>query len=126
VQRRFLRFVKYRSEASKLPLLRYQLQLASAVEAEVHSGTAVRCELGLLLFPYEHVPNEAVNMKCIYCKSTIYFRRHNNITAYLINFNIAYIIILVTCFDSYESSSGINFQEILYILFYSSSSYNFV
>jgi len=29
------------------------------------------------------------------------------------------MIILATCFDSYESSSGINFQELLYILFYS-------
>ena len=54
----------------------------------------------------------------IYCKSTIYFRRHNNMI-YLFNFNITYIIILATCFDSYESSSGINFQELLYILFYS-------
>jgi hypothetical protein len=38
---------------------------------------------------------------------------------YLLNFNITYIIILATCFDSYESSSDINFQELLYILFYS-------
>jgi len=38
---------------------------------------------------------------------------------YLLNFNITYIITLATCFDSYESSSGINFQELLYILFYS-------
>ena len=38
---------------------------------------------------------------------------------YLLNFNITYIIILATCFDSYESSSDINFQELLYILSYS-------
>ena len=38
---------------------------------------------------------------------------------YLLNFNITYIIIFATCFDSYESSSGINLQELLYILFYS-------
>ena len=36
---------------------------------------------------------------------------------YLLDFNITYIIILATCFDSYESSSGINFQELLYRLF---------
>ena len=30
---------------------------------------------------------------------------------YLLNFNITYIIILATCFDSYESSSGINFSR---------------
>jgi hypothetical protein len=27
--------------------------------------------------------------------------------------NIIYIVILATCFDSYESSSGINIQELL-------------
>jgi len=43
---------------------------------------------------------------------------------YLLNFNIKYIIILATCFDSYESSSGINFQELLYIFFYSFMSYS--
>jgi len=31
---------------------------------------------------------------------------------YLLNFNITYIIILATCFEYYESSSGINFQEL--------------
>ena len=30
---------------------------------------------------------------------------------YLLNFNITYTIILATCFDSYESSSGINFKK---------------
>ena len=30
---------------------------------------------------------------------------------YLLNFNITYIIILATCFDYYESSSGINFKN---------------
>ena len=45
-----------------------------------------------------------------YCKSTIYFRQHNNICIY---FNITYIVILATCFDSYESSLGINIQELL-------------
>jgi len=30
-----------------------------------------------------------------------------------IYFNITYIVILATCFDSYESSSGINIQELL-------------
>ena len=43
---------------------------------------------------------------------------HTNMV-YLLNFNITYIIILATCFDSYESSSGINFKELLYILCYS-------
>jgi len=38
---------------------------------------------------------------------------------YLLNFNITYIIIFATCLNSYEPSSGINFQEVLYILFYS-------
>ena len=47
----------------------------------------------------------------IYCKSTIYFRRHNNIMVYSLKFNITYIIILATCFDSYESFSGINFKN---------------
>ena len=50
--------------------------------------------------------------KIIYlCKSTMYFCRHNNIMIYLLNFNTIYIIILATCFDSYESSSGINFKN---------------
>ena len=31
----------------------------------------------------------------------------------MIYFNITYIVILATCFDSYESSSGINIQELL-------------
>ena len=52
--------------------------------------------------------------RCIYiidyCKSTVYFRQHNNICIY---FNITYIVTLATCFDSYESSSGINIQELL-------------
>jgi len=30
-----------------------------------------------------------------------------------IYFNITYIVILATCFDSYESYSGINIQELL-------------
>ena len=30
---------------------------------------------------------------------------------YLLSFNITYIIIFATCFDSYESSSGINFKN---------------
>ena len=47
----------------------------------------------------------------IYCKSTIYFRRHNNIMVYLLNITITYRIILATCFDYYESSSGINFKK---------------
>jgi len=38
------------------------------------------------------------------------FRRHNN-RKYLINFNITYIIIFGTCFDFYESSSGINIKK---------------
>ena len=44
-----------------------------------------------------------------YCKSKIYFRQHNNICIY---FNITHMVILATCFDSYESSSGINIQEL--------------
>ena len=48
----------------------------------------------------------------IICLLEIYniFRRHNNMV-YLFNFNITYIIIFATCFDSYESSSGINFKN---------------
>ena len=45
-----------------------------------------------------------------YCKSTLYFRQHNNIRIY---FNVTYIVIPAKCFDSYESSSGINIQELL-------------
>ena len=30
-----------------------------------------------------------------------------------IYFNITYIVILATCFDSYESSSAINIQELI-------------
>ena len=52
----------------------------------------------------------------IYCKSTIYFRRHKNIMVNLLNFNITYIIILATCFDSYESSSGIISRIIVHIV----------
>jgi len=43
----------------------------------------------------------------------MYFRQHNNIMVYLLNFNITYMIILATCFDSYESSSGINFKKLM-------------
>ena len=35
---------------------------------------------------------------------------------YLLNFNITYIIILATCFDSYESSSGLNSRTIVHIV----------
>ena len=38
-----------------------------------------------------------------------------NIMVYLLNFNITYIIILATCFDYYESSSGINLRTIVHI-----------
>ena len=57
--------------------------------------------------------NKQTNKQClsIYCKSIIYFRRHNNIMVYLFSFNITYIIILATCFDSYESSSGLIFKN---------------
>ena len=64
-----------------------------------------------------------------YCKSTIYFHQHNNMmyvftsiehtynivilpTCYSYSYS-SYIVILATCFDSYESSSGINIQELL-------------
>ena len=30
---------------------------------------------------------------------------------YLLDFNMTYIIILATCFDTYESSSGLNFKN---------------
>ena len=36
---------------------------------------------------------------------------------YLLNFNITYIIILATCFDSFESSSGIISRTIIHIVF---------
>jgi len=61
----------------------------------------------------------------VYCKSTIYFRRHNNIMVYLLNFNITYIIIFATCFDSYESSSGINFKNYCTYCFTVFMSYSF-
>ena len=35
---------------------------------------------------------------------------------YLLNFSITYIIILATCFDSYESSSGIISRTIVHIV----------
>ena len=35
---------------------------------------------------------------------------------YLLNFNITYIITFATCFDSYESFSGINFKTYLHIV----------
>ena len=54
--------------------------------------------------------------KSIYCKSKIRFRRHNNIMVYLLSFNITYIIILATCFDSYESSSGLNSRTTVHIV----------
>jgi len=50
------------------------------------------------------------NIVSVYCKSTIYFRRHNNMI-YLLNFNVTYTIIFATCSDSCESSSGINFKN---------------
>ena len=56
------------------------------------------------------------NNNSIYCKSTICFRRHKNIMVYLLNFNITYIIILATCFDYYESSSGLIFKNYLHIV----------
>jgi len=40
---------------------------------------------------------------------------------YLLNFNITYIIILATSFDSYESSSGINFKTYCFTVFMSYS-----
>ena len=61
----------------------------------------------------------------VYCKSAIYFRRHNNIMVYLLNFNITHIIILATCFDSYESSSGINFKNYCTYCFTGFLSYSF-
>ena len=64
-----------------------------------------------------HPVSVKIRFANVYCKSTIYFRQHNNIDIF-IYFNITYIIILATCFESYESSSDINFQELLYILYY--------
>jgi len=76
--------------------------------------------MNLALYIFRAVTTyKQVYYKAIYCKCTIYFCRHNNIMIYLLNFNITYVIILAICFDSYELSSGINFQELLYILFYS-------
>ena len=43
---------------------------------------------------------------------------------YLLNFNITYIIIFATCFDSYESSSGINFKTYCTYCFTVFMSYN--
>ena len=66
----------------------------------VHQGPILR---------HSCVPGKVgVNQKL---HSTIYFRRHNNIMVYLLRFNITCIIILATCFDSYESSSGLNFKS---------------
>jgi len=44
---------------------------------------------------------------------------------YLFNFNITYILILATCFDSYVSCSGINFKKYCTYCFYSFTSYSF-
>ena len=44
----------------------------------------------------------------------------------LLNFNITYIIILATCFDSYESSSGINFKNYCTYCFTVFMSYSFL
>ena len=62
---------------------------------------------------YTHF-NEKKTLHCVidYCKSTIYFRQKQQYDV-CIYFNITYIVILATCFDSYESSSGINIQELL-------------
>ena len=59
----------------------------------------------------EEEEEERGGLLSIYCKSTVYFCQHNNIMVYLLGFNITYIIILATCFDSYESSSGLNFKN---------------
>ena len=53
------------------------------------------------------------------CGKTIYLLQIYNIFQSIkqydicIYFNITYIVILATCFDSYELSSGINIQELL-------------
>ena len=43
----------------------------------------------------------------------LYFKQFWWLYEISIYFNITYIVILATCFDSYESSSGINIQELL-------------
>ena len=43
----------------------------------------------------------------------LYFKQFWWLYDISIYFNITYIVILATCFDSYESSSGINIQELL-------------
>ena len=45
---------------------------------------------------------------------------------YLLNFNMTYIIIFATCFDSYESSSGINFKNYCTYCFTVIMSYSFL
>ena len=45
---------------------------------------------------------------------------------YLLNFNITYITIFATCFDSYESSSGINFKNYCTYCFTVFMSYSFL
>jgi len=45
---------------------------------------------------------------------------------YLLNFNIRYIIILATCFDSYESSSGTISRTIVHIFYSFFLSYSFI
>jgi hypothetical protein len=62
----------------------------------------------------------------IYCKSTIYFRRHNNIMVYLLNFSITYINYFGYMFRLLWVIFRPWFQELLYILFYSFLSYSFV
>jgi len=65
----------------------------------------------------------------IYCKSTIYFvdtcPYSNLYMIYLLTFNITYIIIFATCFDSHESSSGINFKNYCTYCFTVFMSYSF-
>ena len=65
----------------------------------------------VLILRSQQGPASKTFWETIYCKSTIYFRRHNNIIVYLLSFNITYIIILATCFVCYESSSGLNFKN---------------
>ena len=45
---------------------------------------------------------------------------------YLLNFNITYIISFSTCFNSYESSSGINFKNYCTYCFTVCMSYSFL
>ena len=77
-------------------------------------------DINYKFFGYNEIKHNRIrNKKSIYCKYTIYFRRHNNIMVYLLNFNITYINYFGYMFRLLWVIFRPWFQELLYILFYS-------